>query len=198
MSVEVTVRWARWTALCAVAAMLAACATAPVVRTRVAENVSLGSFHTFAFVRHPGTDRGRYKSITTQQLELDVGRELRARGYVPASAGQSSDLLVNFHIDTHDRVEGAMGPGYPYCGWGWGWGWGWGMGPCGWGGYYNDIRTVTTGALTVDLINRANRSVVWSGTAVGDLTNRIVDHPAQTIDQAVREIFRHFPVAPAR
>ncbi len=187
--------------LCAVTALLAACATGPEVRTRVAERVDLGSFHTYAFVAKPGTDTGAYKSLTTQQLERDVGGELQSRGYVPASSGQAPDLLVDFRVTTHNRVEGGtFGPAY---GPAWGWGWGWGWGPYGWGpggpwggGYYNDVQTVTTAALTVELIERADKSVVWSGTAFSDLSRRMLYHPARSIDEAVHQIFLHFPVAP--
>jgi Domain of unknown function (DUF4136) len=190
-------------ALCAATALLAACVTGPEVRTRVAEQVDLASFHSYAFVAKPGTDSGKYKSLTTQQLERDVGTELQSRGYSPAGAGQTPDLLVDFRVATHDRVEGsAFGPTFG-TGWGWGWGWGpygWGPGgPWGWGGgYYNDVQTVTTASLTIELIDKANDSVVWSGTAMSDLTRRMLDHPAQSIDEAVHQIFVHFPVASRR
>jgi len=192
--------------LCAAAALLTACATGPEVRTRAAQQVDLASFHTYAFVPKPGTDTGEYKSLTTQQLEKDVGQELQSRGYVPAAAGETPDLLVNFSVGIHDRVEGAI-LGGPVYGWGWGWGWApppyaWGpWGPWGWGwggGYYSDVQTVTTASLTVDLINRADNAVVWSGTAFSELTRRMLDHPAESIDEAVHQIFAHFPVARAR
>lgn len=190
-------------ALCAATALLAACATGPEVRTRVAEQVDLAGFHTYAFVAKPGTDTGAYKSLTTQQLEKDVGQELQSRGYVPAAAGEAPDLLVDFRVGTHDRVEGTtVAP--PFGGPAWGWGWGWGYGPYGWGpwgpwgwgggGYYSDVQTVTTASLTVDLIQRTDNSVVWSGTAFSQLTRRMLDHPAQAIDEAVHQIFVHFPV----
>jgi len=191
-------------ALFAAMALLAACATGPVVRTRVAQQVDLASFHSYAFVPRPSTDTGAYKSLTTQQLEKDVGAELQSRGYVPAAAGQTPDLLVNFSTAMHDRVEGAtVGPSFGM-GWGWGpgppFGWGpwgpWGWGP-GWGGgYYSDVQTVTTASLTIDLIDRATNSAVWSGSAFSELTRRMLDHPAESIDQAVRQIFVHFPAAP--
>jgi hypothetical protein len=186
-------------ALFAATTLLTACATAPEVRTRVAEQVNLAQFHTYAFVSKPGTDTGPYKSLTTQQLEKDVGQELQSRGYVPVGAGESPDLLVNFSTRAHDRVEGAMGPSFGM-GWGWAnpwgpWGpWGWGGGPGGWGGYYGDVRTVTTASLTIDLIDRSDKSVVWSGTAFSELTRWMMDHPAQSIDQAVSQIFLHFPI----
>lgn len=181
-------------ALCSITALLAACATGPTVRTRMAEQADLASFHTYAFVAKPGTDTGPYKSLTTQQLEKDVGQELQSRGYVPAAAGQAPDLLVNFRVGAHDRVEGWMGPGP---GWGLGWGPRWGpWGPWGWGGAgpYGDIQTITTVSLSIDLIQENDNSVVWSGTASSELTHRMLDHPAQSIDVATHQIFAHFPV----
>lgn len=177
-------------------ALLAACATAPIVRTRVAEQVNLASFHTYAFLPKPGTDTGPYKSLTTQQLEKDVGQELQSRGYAPAAAGEKSDLLVNFTVGAHDRVEGTMGG--PAWGGGVGFGWApyrWGpWGPWGWGpGYYSDVQTVTTVSLSIDLINRLDNSVVWSGTAYSDLTHRMLDHPAESIDESTHLIFTHYP-----
>lgn len=187
--------------LCAVTAAVGACATAPVVRTRVAEQVDLASFHTYGFVAKPATDTGPYKSLTTQQLEKDTAQELQSRGYLPVTAGEKPDLLVNFTEGAHDRVEGtAAGPAFGV-GWGPGWGPGWGWGGYRWGpwgpwgaGYYSDVQTVTTVSLSIDLIDRANNSVVWSGTAFSDLTREMLDHPAQSIDESTHLIFVHFPV----
>jgi len=185
--------WLKVLVVGAVTALLAACATTPLVRTRTAPQVDLAGFHTYAFLPKPGTDTGPYKSLTTQQLERDVGGELQSRGYMPAAAGEKPDLLVNFVVGTHDRVEGMMaGPA-------WGPGWGrWGpWGPWGWGGpgEYGDIQTVTTVSLSIDLIQRTDNSVVWSGTAYSDLTRRMLDHPAEHIDLATQQIFLHFPIA---
>ena len=193
--------WVKVLALGAMTALLAACATAPLVRTRVAEQVNLASFHTYAFVAKPGTDTGPYKSLTTQQLERDVGQELQARGYEQVSLADKPDLLVNFTVGAHDRVEGMVGgpgPGWWGPGWGPGWGWGgyrWGpWGPWGWGPGYGDVQTVTTVALSIDLIQRTDNSVVWSGTAYSDLTRRMLDQPAQSIDLATHQIFLHYPI----
>lgn len=188
--------WLKVVALGAVTALLAACAATPVVRTRVAPQVDLASFHTYGFLPKPGTDTGPYKSLTTQQLEKDVGQELQSRGYVVAAADEKPDLLVNFTVGAHDRVEGML-PG-PGPGWGPGWGWGrWGpWGPWGWGpGYSGDVETVTTVSLSIDLIQRTDNSVVWSGTAYSDLTRRMLDNPAEHIDVATQQIFLHFPLA---
>ena len=187
-------------AAAAASLLLAACATAPVIHTRIAAGANLAGAHTFAFVRHPSTDHGPYKSLTTQRLERDVTQQMQARGYTLVAADADPDLLVNFRIRTRDRVEGGMGPAFMGGYWGgWGpYGWGdddWGGGPWGWGGgYYSDLRTVTTAALTISVIDRSTRSVIWSGTASSDMSRHQRYHPGRSLDEAVQQIFRHYPI----
>ena len=184
----------------AIAALLTGCATGPVVRTRTAVGANLVGAHTFAYVKRPGTDTGRYSSLTTQRLEQDVTRQMEARGYSLAPAGAMPDLLVDFRITTHDRVEGGgFPPMYPAGYWGYGWGWGGGFGPgwgWGWGGY-NDVRTITRAALTITVINGPDRLAIWSGTTASDVDLRVMDHPDQALDRAVTQIFAHYPVPAA-
>ena len=178
----------RLSALAVVGVLLAACQTRPEIRTQAAAQVDLAGYHTYGFMPKPGTDAEGYHTITTQSIERAVGREMEARGYGLAGPGQEPDLLVNFSVKTHDRVEGqpAAGAGY---GWGWGrYGWGWGFGD-----YYNDIRTVTDGSLTVDVVDREHNQAVWSGTALGRLTKKVLDNPGPAIDQAVADIFARYP-----
>ena len=180
-------RLVRLSALAVVGVLLAACQTRPEIRTQAAAQVDLASYHSYGFMSKPGTDAEGYRTITTQSIERAVSREMEARGYGLAGPGREPDLLVNFSVKTHDRVEGepAVGVGY-----GWGWGrYGWG----GLGDYYNDIRTVTDGSLTVDVVDREHNQAVWSGTAVGRLTKKVLDNPGPAIDEAVADIFARYP-----
>jgi hypothetical protein len=173
--------------------LLSACASRPEIRTQAAPQFAITSYHTYAFMARPSTDSAGYKTITTQSIEKAVNREMQARGYRHADTGQTPDLLINFIIKTHDKVESYPGPqvGFGY-GWGWGrYGWG-GLGP-----YYNDVRTVTDGSLTIDLVDRASNEAVWSGTAIGRINKKTLDNPGKTLDEAVSDIFAHYPVKPA-
>lgn len=184
--------------LAATLAVLAGCEARPEVRTQASPGFNLAAYHTYAFMAKPGTDESGYRTLTTQTIERAVGRELDARGYVRATPNQEPDLLVNFNVKTHDRVETQPGPavGMAY-GWGWGpYGWGAGLGD-----YYSDIRTVTDGSLTVDLVDRARNEAIWSGTAVGRLSRKLLQNPEPAIDTAVADIFARYPrppTAPAR
>lgn len=189
----------------ALAVLLAGCATTPVVRTRTALGVSLSGAHTFAYVKHPGTDTGPYSSLTTQALERDVTQQMLARGYALAPAGVKPDLLVDFRLTRHDRVEGGFGPvGYWGYGWGggWGWGgpygpgWGWGWGCC--GPAFNDVHTVTRAALTITIINAPQRLAVWSGTTASEVTPEVRNQPDEALSLAVSRIFSHYPMPASR
>jgi len=179
----------------ALALLLAACATQPVVRTQAAANTNLAGYRTFAFMAKPGTDKDGYKTLTTQSLERAVTREMLARGYMAAAPGTEPDLVINFNVKEKDKVQGDLGPGGAWGGYGWGRPWGYDYG-LGLDGYYNDIQTVTEGSLIVDLVDRARNEVVWSGTAVGELTKKVLDHPDQAIDHSVTEIFTRYPLRP--
>ncbi len=77
-----------------------------------------------------------------------------ARGY---RQGDNPELLVNFVLGSKDKVEGDSGPAF-------GIGVGrWGRGGWGWGGSYGgvysgrDIRTITEGSLTVDVVDQQKK-----------------------------------------
>lgn len=187
----------RWAIVAGLGLLLASCATRYDIRSQTALNANLTSYHTYAFMAKPGTDKDGYKTITTQTLERAVNREMYARGYTPAAVGSEPDLVINFNIKEKDKVQ-SDGPGVGYgvglaYGPGWGYGYGYGLG---FDDYYNGVQTVTEGSLVVDLVDRARNEVVWSGTAVGQITKKSLDHPDETIDRSVSEIFARYPVKP--
>jgi len=194
----ISTRWARRWVLAATVAglglLLASCATRYDIRSQTALNANLTSYHTYAFMAKPGTDQDGYKSLTTQTLERAVNREMYARGYTPAAVGSEPDLVINFNIKEKDKVQGDGPAGY---GWGAGFGprWGYGYG-LGLDDYYNGIQTVTEGSLIIDVIDRVRNQVVWSGTAVGEITKKSLDHPDEALDRSVSEIFARYPVKP--
>jgi hypothetical protein len=183
----------RSAALLALGLFLAACASRPEVRTQTAANANLAGYHTYAFMPKPGTDKDGYKTLKTQSLERAVDREMLARGYALVAADQA-ELLINFNVKEKDKVEGDVGPtaGFGY-GWGRHYGYGYGFA---FDDYYNGITTVTEGSLMIDLIDRSRNEVVWSGTAVGELTKKVLDNPEPAIDRSVADIFARYPVRP--
>jgi Domain of unknown function (DUF4136) len=195
-------------AAAAAVGLLAACATGPQVRTQSAPNLDLTRYGTYGYVDNPGTNRGKYRSLTTQDLESAVDVQMQARGYRKSAR---PDLLIDFHTTVRNRVEGFWGPAYGWSGgWGWGWGWRggwggpywgagmWGPGPWGWGsGDWGDIETYSEGTLTINLIDARTHDAIWSGSAVALITRSTLEHPRVSIEQSVSSIFAKFPKAPS-
>lgn len=179
---------ARALALASCLAILTACASKPIVRTQSAPALDLQKYRSFGFVEHPDTDKAGYTTLTTQFLKDAVTREMLARGYAQSA---QPDLLVNFTTGSKDKVEGDSWPdvGLSWGHWSRGWGWG-GM----WGG--RDIRTVTEGSLTIDVVDERQKELLWSGTAKGRVTSRDEDNPQTALDKAVSAIFTQYPRQP--
>jgi len=180
--------WIRGVALVALAATLVACATRPDVRTQSAPALDVQKYQSFGFVEKPDTDKAGYTTLTTRYLKDAVTREMAARGY---TLSEHPDLLVNFSVGSKDKVEGSA---WPDVGVGWGrWSRGWG-----WGGTYGgrDIRTITEGSLTIDVVDEQHKELIWSGTAKGRITSKTENNPQPAIDEAVAAIFAKYPKQP--
>lgn len=173
-----------WAVLC-----LAACQTAPRVTSQVAPKANFAQFHTYAFMDKLSTDTAGYTSITTQLMKEAVTRELTARGFTPSEEPQ---LLVNFVSTTKDKVEGDTDPRFDvsYGHWGWGRA-GWGAD---WGG--SDIHTVREDTLTVDLVEKAENLLVWSGSARYRPTEKDENDARPVINDAMARVFARYPLAP--
>ena len=174
--------------VCAVVA-LSACQTRPEIRTQSAPELNTLNYRTFGFVEHPSTDNANYTTLTTRYLKDAVTREMLARGYTQSA---QPDLVVNFAVATKDKVQSYPGPavGVGYGRWGWR-GWGWGLG---YGG--RDVQTFTEGSLTIDVVDHNKSELIWSGTAEGRLTKKVMKAPQPAIDQAVTAIFAKYPKQP--
>ncbi len=98
---------------------------------------------------------------------------------------------MNFTAGSKDKVEGIRGRTWASVGADWSRGWGWGGM---WGG--RDIRTVTEGSLTIDVVDQHHKELLWSGTAKGRVTPRDENNPQPAIDKAVSAIFTRYPRQP--
>lgn len=180
--------WLNALAAAGLAFMLAACASGPDIRTQSAPQLDIFKYRTFGFVEHPDTDKSGYTTLTTRYLKEAVSREMQSRGYMQSN---TPDLLINFSTGSKDKVEGSS---WPDVGLGWGrWSRGWG-----WGGTLGsrDIRTVTEGTLTIDVVDQQHRELIWSGTAKGRITSKTENDPQPAIDEAVTAIFARYPRQP--
>lgn len=171
--------------LAAAIALLAGCATGPRIFANEDPAAEFSRYRTFDFASPLGTDRAEYSSLLTEYLRQATARELEARGYRRA---ENPDLLVNFYVNTKERIRSTstMAPGYGYYGFRRGY---YGV----WGGYETTVTQYTEGTLTVDIVDRARNQLVWEGTAVGRTREEDRENLQAVVNEVVGQVFTRFP-----
>jgi hypothetical protein len=165
-----------------VVVILAACTTGPTIRTHVDPTTDLSRFRSFGFYSEQSAS---YASFLSRYIESAVADEMVARGYVRSD---TPDLLINFHVQTQDKVQVTQTP-TAYYGWRRGYGWAG-------GGYQTDVRQYKEGTLNIDLVDRSRNQLVWEGVAVGRVQTKSMDDPQPAIKAVVAQVFAEYPARP--
>lgn len=172
--------------LCAVAVMLlSGCASGPSIYVNTDPEATFASYRTYNFVAPLGTDGPGYSSVLSQYLRMATSRELEARGY---QRSDSPDLLVNFNVQTREKIQTtSSGPRY-------GGYYGYRAGYYGvWGGYETEVRQYTEGTLNIDIVDAARKQLAWEGAAVGRVREKDRENLQPVIDDVVMQILAKYP-----
>jgi hypothetical protein len=177
----------RSSAILVITLLIGACASTPNTYSNVDINADFGQYKTFGFFATLATDRSGYETSESRYLKNAVTREMRLRNIQPAD---KPDLIINFYINTSDKIRARQTPTaggyYGYRGSYYG----------AWGGYETHIDQYTEGTLNVDVVDPRTQKLVWEGTIVGKITDAVLNNLESAIDEAVKEIFKQFPVPP--
>jgi hypothetical protein len=170
---------------------LGACATTsgPTVRVDADPTANMASYGTYSFFEPFGTDRSGAATPLGNTVKQALRREMDVRGLRYVESG--GDLLVNAAIKSSEKTDvSTMSVPDPYFGYRYG-----RYSP--WVGYNQEtiVRQYTEGTLTIDLVDRARKQLVWSGAAFGRVTDKVRNNPQGAVDTAVREIFARYPKA---
>jgi hypothetical protein len=173
---------------------LGACATTsgPTVRIDADPTANMASYGTYSFFEPFGTDRSGAATPLGNTVKQALRREMDVRGLRYVESG--GDLLVNAAIKSSEKTDvSTMSVPDPYFGYRYG-----RYSP--WVGYNQEtiVRQYTEGTLTIDLVDRARKQLVWSGAAFGRVTDKVRNNPQGAVDTAVREIFARYPKAAAQ
>jgi hypothetical protein len=173
---------------------LGACATTsgPTVRIDADPTANMASYGTYSFFEPFGTDRSGAATPLGNTVKQALRREMDVRGLRYVESG--GDLMVNAGVKSSDKTDVSTMPTMdPYFGYRGG-----RYSP--WVGYSQEtiVRQYTEGTLTIDLVDRARKQLVWSGAAFGRVTDKVRNNPQGAVDTAVREIFARYPKAAAQ
>jgi hypothetical protein len=131
-----------------------------------------------------------------QWVQPDVDSKLAAAGLQFLYPGQSPDLYVIYSVRTVEKEDATTTME----------GYGWGDGP--WVGYgWNEgmaeglppVQTVTTdtphtlGILTLDIVDRAKKAVIWRGQSTIEHISKNDKHDAEQVQKIVDKMFKSFP-----
>lgn len=170
------------------AALLAACASGPTVKSDYDRQADFSRYRTFGYMSPLGTDKAGYSTLLTERLKDATRGQMEMRGYVYDAA--NPDLLVNFNGKLQQKTEVSQAPAPP-------------MGPYygyrsgfygGWPGYgWNDtVYQYTEGTLNIDLVDPRRKQLVWEGVAVGEVRDPEAATSPQSIEKEVAQVFSQY------
>ncbi|MGQ4659519.1 DUF4136 domain-containing protein [Lysobacter sp. F6437] len=173
----------------AIVVLLASCATGPRVRTDADPAADFSKYVTYAFYEPLAMEQSGYTTYLSDRIKTSVRREMEARGY--RFDPDDPDLRVNFQGIIRERTDVYSVPRsdtqyfYSYRArryfavpvW------------------YDETRVndYTEGTLTVDLVDAERNHLVWTGDAIGRVTQRTPQERVQAADAAIAAIFMQYP-----
>jgi len=172
--------------------MLSACASGPDIQSDYDPEVDFSQYKTFGFFSPMSIEGNNYSTLFGRQFRDSIGREMRARGYVESN---NPDLSVNVSARLQEKTkvttttDPMMMGGYygyrrgyydPWMGYGY--------------GTTTNVSQYTEGTINVDLVDMAQKRMVWEGVAIGRVKEGRSNAEIRTaIDQGVTTMFAGYP-----
>lgn len=181
-------------ALFALALLLCPFAHAQSVNVNWNPKTQFSKYKTYSW--KPATNPGN--PLFAQWVQPDVDAKLAAVGLQFLYPGQGPDLYVIYSVRTVEREDATTTME----------GYGWGDGP--WVGYgWNEtmaeglppVQTVTTetprtlGILTLDIVDRVKKIVIWRGQSTIEHVSKNDKHDAEQVQKIINKMFQKFPPA---
>lgn len=180
--------------LATLALILSACAPSVNVRTDADPSVDMSQYKTYNFFSKLGIEDEGYSNLLGQHFRASITSQMDSRGY---SKADSPQLQVNVTIDTADKVRvNTYQDPYLYGGY-----YGGFRGPY-WGSpmFYGAGATRTTVSqytqanVYIDLVDSSTHRMVWQGVATFNVTEKMQQQVATSVNNTVSEIFAKYPV----
>ena len=171
---------------------LAGCASGPDIQSDYDPAVDFSQYKTYDFFKPMGIEGPNYSSIYGAIFRGAISQEMEARGYV---LSDNPDLLLNVSARVLDKTKVTttqdpyMHGGYygyrrgfydPWYGYGY--------------GTTTHVDNYTEGTINVDMVDRAQKRMVWEGVAVGRVNQKKTGEERRTaIYEGVKEMFAGYP-----
>jgi hypothetical protein len=174
--------------------LLTACASGPEIQSDFDRSVDFSQYKTFGFFSPMSVEGENYSTMFGQQFRTSIAREMRARGYVESD---NPDLGINVSARMQEKTkvtqttDPMMVGGYygyrrgfydPWMSYGY--------------GTTTNVSQYTQGTVNVDIVDMAQKRMVWEGVAIGRLKEGRSNAEIRTaIDSGVTTMFGGYPVS---
>lgn len=191
-AISVLAHFPRLLLIVLVMAVQAGCASKPTIQSDYDPNVDFSEFSSYGFFSPMGIENPNYSSIYGAMFRDAIGKEMESRGYV---LSDDPDLLINVSgrftdktrvTTTSDPYTGGYYYGYrrgyydPWYGYGY--------------GTTTHVDNYTEGTVNVDMVDRAQKRMVWEGVAIGRVNEKKSSAERRaTIYDGVKEMFAGYP-----
>lgn len=182
----------RIAALTGVAILMASCASKPTIESDYDHSIDFSQYKTYGFFNPMGIENPNYSSIYGSIFRSAISKEMESRGY---RKSDNPDLMINVSGRLQDKTK-VTTTSDPYMSGGY---YGYRRGAYGaWGGYgygtSTHVSNYTEGTVNVDMVDRAQKRMVWEGVAVGRVKeNKTNDETRNNINMGIQEMFSGYP-----
>jgi hypothetical protein len=183
--------------LIAAVLLLSACASGPKIQTNYDPSVDFSTYRTYGFFSPMSIEGENYSTIYGAVFREAIGREMEARGY---ARSDEPDLVINVSASLQDKIQVTQTSAAPYHGGYYGYRAGY-YDP--WGGYgwntQTHVNQYTEGTVNVDVVDRAQKRMVWEGVAIGRLKENLTNEEVrERISNGVASMFEEYPFRAAQ
>jgi len=191
-AISVFRKYSRFVAFTAVALLISSCASKPTIETDYDHTIDFGQYKTYAFFNPMGIESPNYSSIYGSIFRDAISKEMESRGY---TMSVNPDLMINVSGRLQDKTK-VTTTSDPYMAGGY---YGYRRGAYGaWGGYgygtTTHVSNYTEGTVNVDIVDRAQKRMVWEGVAVGRINEKTTNEERRAnIYAGIQEMFAGYP-----
>jgi len=176
-----------------IVSLLTACAAKTTIKSDYDHSVDFSKFKTYGYFSPMGIENANYSSLLGGMFRDAIDRQMRQRGY---TLSDNPDLLLNVSATLEDKTKVSTyqdpmmyGGGY--------YGYRGGMYDP-WGGYgygtTTHVSQYTEGTVNVDMVDIAQKRMVWEGIAIGRVDEKKKnENLRQDIMDGVAEMFANYP-----
>ena len=186
-----------WVFLTAAVILASGCASGPAIETDYDRTIDFSQYKTYAFFNPMGIEGPNYSSIYGSIFRDAISKEMESRGYRQSN---NPDLLINVSGRLQDKTK-VTTTSDPYMAGGY---YGYRRGAYGaWGGYgygtTTHVSNYTEGTVNVDMVDRAQKRMVWEGVAVGRINEKATSEDRRkSIQTGIQEMFAGYPFRAAQ